>query len=104
MVEPFMSVMVTIVLLNDATMWAMPLWTFLLPLALMILIGSTTAFGSRERFSSFFGSAAAGAAPAASFFAFGAFLTFGAASVAVAAGAAGAAAGAAVSAFGASGL
>src|ERR1700743_1812747 len=69
-----MSVMVTMVLLNEATICAMPLWTFLLPLALMILIGSTTAFGSRERFSSFFGSAVAVAAAAASFLApFGAW-------------------------------
>src|SRR5947208_3236104 len=86
MVEPFMSVIVTIVLLNEATTWAMPLWTFLLPLALMILIGSTTALGSSERFSSFFGSAgAAVAAPAASFLApFGALAlaAFGAASAA----------------------
>src|SRR5581483_7599576 len=48
----------------------MPLWTFLLPFALMILIGSTT-FGSSERFS--FG-ASATTAGAASFLA----LAFGA--------------------------
>jgi len=67
-----MSVMVTIVLLNEATMCAMPVWTFLLPFALMILIGSTTAFGSSERFSSFFGSAGAPAAAASFLAPFGA--------------------------------
>src|SRR5712671_3072302 len=90
MTWPVRSVMLTMVLLNEAWTCAMPVWTFLLPFALMILICSTTALGSSERFSSFFGSA--GAEPA-SFFA--AFLTFGAfagASVVAVAAAAGASA------------
>src|SRR5437762_2186937 len=62
--------MLTMVLLNVASTWAMPVWTFLLPFALTTLIGSSMAFGSSERFSSFFGSA--GAAPASPFL--GAFL------------------------------
>src|SRR4051794_13312497 len=107
MVEPFRSVIVTMVLLKEATMWAMPVWTFLLPFALMILMGSTTALGSSERFSSFLGSA--GAPAAASFLAPLGALTlaaFGAASaVAVAAaGAAGAASAAGAGAAGAAGV
>src|SRR5678815_1779865 len=57
-----MSEMLTMVLLNVASTWAMPVWTFLLPFALTTLIGSSMAFGSSERFSSFFGSAGAAAA------------------------------------------
>ena len=49
--------MVTMVLLKVASTCATPVWTFLAPLALMILICSTTAFGSSERFSGFFSSA-----------------------------------------------
>src|SRR6186997_2056088 len=64
---------------------------FLLPFALMILIGSTTAFGSSERFSSFFGSAAAAGAAAflMVFLAFGALA--GSATTATVAGASAAA-------------
>ena len=42
-----MSVMLTMVLLKVANMWAIPLVMFLLPLALMILIGSIVS--SKER-------------------------------------------------------
>src|SRR5260221_2379968 len=48
MTLPFMSVIETIVLLNVAEMWAMPMKTFLLPLALTIL-GFSMSFGSSDR-------------------------------------------------------
>src|SRR5688572_32191624 len=50
--------MVTMVLLKVERTCAIPVWTFLLPLALMIF-GFSTSFGSSERFS-FGGSGAAG--------------------------------------------
>src|SRR5947207_15613370 len=75
MTLPFMSVIVTMVLLNVARICATPLWMFLLPLALTIF-GCSMLSGLRERFS-----AGAGAAPS-SFFAFGAIFFFGSAGAA----------------------
>src|SRR5438874_10572935 len=77
MTLPFMSVIVTMVLLNVARICATPLWTFLLPLALTIF-GCSMLSGLRERFSA---GAGAGAAPS-SFFAFGAVFFFGSAGAA----------------------
>src|SRR5204862_7631644 len=77
MTLPFMSVIVTMVLLNVARICATPLWMFLLPLALTIF-GCSMLSGLRERFSA---GAGAGAAPS-SFFAFGAVFFFGSAGVA----------------------
>ena len=98
------SVMLTMVLLNEASTWATPEWTFLLPLALTILICSMTELGSRERFSSFFGS---GAADAASFFlplALGALAGASAGAGAAAAGASAAGAAGSASAMGAAAM
>src|SRR6476661_6109195 len=80
MTLPFMSVIVTMVLLNVARMCATPLWTFLLPFALTIF-GCSMLSGLRERFSA---GAGAGAAPS-SFFALGAVFFFGSAGAAPAA-------------------
>src|SRR5881275_833639 len=79
MTLPFMSVIVTMVLLNVARICATPLWMFLLPLALTIF-GCSMLSGLRERFSA---GAGAGAAPS-SFFAFGAIFFFGSAGAALA--------------------
>src|ERR1700712_2587811 len=84
MTAPRGSVIVTMVLLKLACTWAMPVWTFLAPFALTILICSTTAFGSSERFSGFFSSAGA-ASFFEAFLAFGAGAAAGASAVAVAA-------------------
>ena len=57
----------------------MPVWMFLLPLALTILIGSTVKFGSSEKLSGFGGSAVAAAAVPSVLLPFLAFGAFGAA-------------------------
>src|SRR5476649_1595133 len=100
MTAPVMSVIETMVLLNVAEMWAMPVKIFLLPLALTIL-GFSMSFGSSDRlveiWSAGFTSAAGLApffSPAGFFSAFGAF-SAGAAVAVAAAGAVAAAAGAA---------
>src|ERR1700685_561727 len=65
MTLPVMSVIETIVLLNVAEIWAMPMKTFLLPLALTIL-GFSMSFGSSDRLVEICSAgltAAAGAAP-----------------------------------------
>src|SRR2546423_2625816 len=72
MTLPFMSVIVTMVLLNVARICATPLWMFLLPLALTIF-GCSMLSGLRERFSA----GAGGGAAASSFFAFGGVFFFG---------------------------
>jgi hypothetical protein len=64
---PLRSVIVTIVLLKVERTWAMPVCTFLLPLALTIF-GFSTSSSERDRFS--FGG---GVGAASSCFAFGAF-------------------------------
>src|SRR5476649_1813372 len=48
MTLPFMSVIETMVLLNVAEIWAIPVKIFLLPLALTIL-GFSMSFGSSDR-------------------------------------------------------
>src|ERR1700760_1262213 len=69
MTAPVMSVIETIVLLKVAEMWAMPIKTFLLPLALTIL-GFSMSFGSSDRLVEIWsaGLTAAAGAAAAPFF------------------------------------
>src|ERR1700760_2049131 len=93
MTAPVMSVIETIVLLKVAEMWAMPMKTFLLPLALTIL-GFSMSFGSSDRLVEIWSAgltSAAGLGGAPLFLPGGFFSALGAFSVATVASALGAA-------------